>query len=94
MEIRLSTPDLYFDKRVERAAADAGCFARIKWREHTKVRFVLLRAAGSALYASSAAHDNVIRELLTRHPQATIRTARAHYAGLDDFQRQKDGALA
>ncbi len=33
-------------------------------------------------------HDNVIRALLTLDPDATVRTARAVYEGLEDFVRQ------
>lgn len=94
MEIRLSTPDLYFDKRVERAAANAGCFARVKWCEAWKVRFVLLCRHDSDAPASYAAHDSVIRQLLELDPGAKVRTAIAYYDGLADFQRQKDGELA
>ncbi len=33
-------------------------------------------------------HNEVIRALLTLDPGATVRTARAVYEGLDDFERQ------
>lgn len=38
--------------------------------------------------ASVADHDRVIRALLTLDPDATVRTARAVYEGLEDFVRQ------
>ena len=44
--------------------------------------------------ASYAAHDHVIRELLTLDPKARIRTAIAIYDGLDDYEGQKMGSLA
>ncbi len=35
-----------------------------------------------------AIHDSVIRALLTLDPEATVRTARAVYEGLNDFEQQ------
>ncbi len=34
-------------------------------------------------------HDRVIRALLTLDPDATVRTARAVYEGLEDFEKQR-----
>ena len=31
MEIKLARPHHFIDKQVEKAALDAGCWARIKW---------------------------------------------------------------
>ncbi len=39
--------------------------------------------------ADSGVHDRVIRALLQLDPDATVRTARAVYEGLEDFQRQR-----
>ncbi len=39
--------------------------------------------------SSTEAHDRVIRALLTLDPDATVRTARAVYEGLEDFERQR-----
>ena len=95
MEIRLSKPDLFFDNRIQDAAKKAGCYARIKWATAQQVRFVLVDRPMSKTPASYAAHDNVIRQLLTIDPKATIRTAIAVYEGLEGFEQQKTGgALA
>ena len=94
MEIRLSTPQLYLDKKIETAAGNAGCCACIRWWNPTQARFVLVRAPMSRAPASYAAHDHVIRELLTLDPKARIRTAIAIYDGLDDYEGQKMGSLA
>ena len=95
MEIRLSSPDLFFDNRIQAAAKAAGCYARVKWATTQQVRFILVERPMSKTPASYAAHDNVIRQLLEIDPKATIRTAIAVYDGLDSFEQQKaGGALA
>jgi hypothetical protein len=94
MEIRLSSPDLYFDQRIEGVASRAGCYARVKWATPVQVRFILVERALSKTPASFSQHDSVIRRLLELDPQATIRTAIAVYNGLDDFENQKSGALS
>lgn len=94
MEIRLSSPDLYFDQRIDAAANRAGCYARIKWTTPVQVRFILVERALSKVPASFSQHDSVIRQLLELDPKATIRTAIAVYNGLDDFENQKSGAIA
>lgn len=48
-------------------------------------RFVRFTLPG----ASVADHDRVIRALLTLDPDATVRTARAVYEGLEDFEKQR-----
>ena len=94
MEIRLSSPDPFFDQRIERAAEQAGCHARIRWNTAKQVRFVLVDRPMSDKPASYAAHDNVIRQLLTLDPKAVVRTAIAYYNGIDDFEGQKAGSLS
>lgn len=94
MIIHLSSPDLYFDKRIERIAEGAGCHARIRWSTPVEVRFALVERPMSDKPASYAAHDNVIRKLLGLDPKARVRTAVAVYDGLDDFENQKAGALS
>ena len=95
MEVRLSTPDLFFANYVARCAEAAGCYARVKWREPSKVRFILVARAMSDTPASYAEHDCVIRKLFERDPKAFVRTAIAVYDGLDSFEaQQKGGALA
>ena len=44
------------------------------------------------LDADERAHDRVIRALLTLDPDATVRTARAIYEGLADFEKQRGKA--
>lgn len=58
--------------------------ADIKWCRGNEVRFTLPGA-------TVAQHEQVILALLTLDPRATIRTARARYAGLADYQRQLAG---
>lgn len=95
MEIRLSKPDLFFDKAIEKAAGEAGCHAAIKWFDNWQARFILVDRALSKTPASYAAHDQVIRKLFERDPEAKVRTAIAVYNSRDDFENQKaGGALA
>ena len=89
MEIRLSSPDLFFDKRIERAAEQAKCFARIKWHEPLSCRFILVTRAMSKELASFQQHDDVIARLFMEDPHATVRTAMATYSGAADFMAQK-----
>ena len=95
MEIKLSKPDLYFDKHIEASAQACGCAALIRWFDMTSARFILVDRPHSRKHASYAAHDRVIRKLFERDPQAKVRTAIAIYNGADDFEKQKTGgALA
>ena len=89
MEIRLSTLDVFFDKRIERAAELAGCFARIKWARADGCRFILVDRPMSYKAATYPQHDQVIRLLLEHDPKAVVRTAIATYNGLADYQKQK-----
>ena len=93
MEIRLSKPDLYFDKRVEQAAAQAGCWPRIKWARPDAVRFVLVDRPMSKQIATFEQHDDVIARLFMEDPHAIVRTARALYEGAADFQAQKQARV-
>ena len=88
MEIRLSKPNPYFDQHITRAAEAVGCFARIKWARADACRFVLSEHADSFKPATFEQHDQVIRLLLELDPHATIRTSRATYEGLADFESQ------
>jgi hypothetical protein len=88
MEIRLSKPNPYFDQHITRAAEQAGCFARIKWARAAACRFVLVDRADSFKPATFEQHDQVIRLLLELDPHATIRTSRATYEGVADFESQ------
>ena len=95
MEIKLSKPDLFFDKHIEKSAAEAGCAVNLKWFDNWSARFVLVQHPTSKKPASYAAHDSVIRKLFDRDPDAKVRTAIAIYQGRDDFENQKvGGALA
>ncbi len=64
------------------------CFASLSSATPQGVRFKLLDASGNRA-ATEAQHDAVIRSLLTQDPQATIRTARAVYEGLADYEAQR-----
>ena len=88
MNILLSEPDLYFDKRIEAAAQDAGCYAFVRWSNPREVRFVLLDKA-MGVPASSKHHDEVIARLFMLDPQARIRTARITYDGAAAFYQAK-----
>ena len=95
MEIKLSKPDLYFDKHIEASARACGCEALIRWFDMKSARFILVDRPHSLKQASYAAHDQVIRKLFERDPDARVRTAIAVYAGREDFENQKaGGALA
>ena len=94
MEIKLSKPDLYFDKHIEACAVSSGCVAVIKWFDMKSARFILVDRPHSLKQASYAAHDQVIRKLFARDPAARVRTAIAVYASRDDFESQKMGSLA
>ena len=89
MEIRLSKADLFFDKKIEAAAKQAGCFARLKWCRADGCRFTLVDRPMSYKAATFKQHDQVIRLLLEHDPKAIVRTAIATYNGLADYQKQK-----
>ena len=94
MEIRLPYAEPWLDKHIELAASNAGCVARLKWHRADQARFILVDRPMSDTPASFAAHDKVIRQLLEKHPDAHVRTAKAIYQGLQDFHAQKAGALS
>ena len=89
MEIRLHTPSAFLDTRLDKAAADANCIARIKWWMPQGARFILVAAPMSDQPATFEQHDSVIRALLELDPRARVRTARATYESLEDFDAQK-----
>lgn len=92
MEIRLTTPAPAFESQIQAAARTAGCYARVKrsWvqlgRRH--LRFVLTDRPLSDRPASFIQHDGVLWALLQIDPGAEIRTAKAHFHGLADFEKQ------
>lgn len=94
MEIKLNKPHQFLDKSVEIAATNAGCFARIKWHMPYGARFTLHVSNTNPTPASFEQHDEVIHALLTIHPDARIRTARATYESLADFEAQKGARVA
>lgn len=94
MEIKLNTPHQFLDKSVEIAAMNAGCWARLKWQMPNGARFTLQAAPGLDVPASFEQHDAVILSLLTIYPDARIRTARATYESLADFEAQKQARVA
>ena len=89
MEIKLSTPDLFIDTHIDKAAADAGCYARIRWYNPNGARFILVADPMSDQPATFEQHDSVIKALLELYPRARVRTARATYESLEDFDAQK-----
>jgi len=80
MEIRFSKPIGSEVGTLYRVSRNAGCEARLTSANGRRVRFTLA--------TDEPGHDRVIRALLTLDPDATVRTARAVYEGLEDFERQ------
>ncbi len=89
MEIRHKTHNLFRDSHVRKAAEAAHCYANVKWSDPFSVRFTLHSAGPGSAPADVATHDKVILALLTLDPDATVRTARATYESLADFEAQK-----
>lgn len=87
MEIRFTEvgdvrpPGVSFRDLVNDAAGLHGMAVTITSERERCVRFRLLDA-------DTADHDKVIRALLTLDPDATVRTARAVFEGLADFEAQ------
>ena len=88
MEIRHHTHNLFRDSHVRKAAEAAHCYANVKWSDPFSVRFTLHASGPGSAPADTATHDKVIRSLLDLDPNATVRTARAIYEGLADYQTQ------
>lgn len=88
MLITFSTPLANPCDVIRDAAIDAGCYASITWSRSPQVRFILTTEAFGNSPASSDKHDAVIKTILTLDPDATVRTARAVYEGLQDFKTQ------
>lgn len=90
MEIRLHTPvdPLQLDENIVNAARDGGCFAKLKWVRETQARFILTSGQMTDNQAAPEVQDKTIRALLTIYPDATIKTARAVYESLVDFETQ------
>ena len=94
MEIKLARPHNFIDKNVEKAALDAGCWARIKWWMPEGCRFILVDKAMSKRPATFEQHDRVIASLFMQHPDALVRTAIATYRGAAEFELQRKGRVA
>jgi hypothetical protein len=91
VEIKLSKPDQFIDKKVEMAATQAGCWPVIKWWMPEGCRFVLVDKAMSKKPASFQQHDDVIARLFMHDPHALVRTAKAVYKGAAAFMgRERD----
>ena len=82
MEIRFSKPVGSEVGTIYRLAHVADVAVKLTSANGRRVRFTLPEA-------SIVAHDRVIRALLTLDPDATVRTARAVYEGLADFEKQR-----
>ena len=95
MNIRLSEPDLFFDKRVEAIARDSNCYALVKWHEPSEVRFILVQVIDGTPQLDRPAtfeqHDQVIARLFMYDPHAIVRTARVTYKGAAEFYAVKQG---
>lgn len=81
MEIKFSKPVGSEVGTIYRMARAADVAVKLTSANGRRVRFTLPAA-------STSAHDRVIRALLELDPDATIRTARAVYEGLDDYNSQ------
>ena len=96
MEIRFSDTwargNAYPEDTVKRAAKSACLHAHLKWADDSACRFILVEHPGSYHIADHASHDKVICALLAIDPLAEIRTAKAIYCGLADFERQNQCA--
>lgn len=88
MEIKLSTPDLFIDSKIDRIAASAGCIARIRWYNANGARFILVDRPMSNTPATFEQHDAVICSLLELDPRARVRTSLGTFDGLDDWLAQ------
>lgn len=89
MEIRHKTHNLSRAHHVAEAAESHHCYANVKWSNPFSVRFTLHSDGPGSPPADVATHDQVILALLTLDPDATVRTARATYESLADYQAQK-----
>ena len=95
MEIRLTHGfTTFIEVQVAQAASDTGCFANIKWHMPYGARFTLHASNVDRAPATFEQHDAVILALLTIHPDARIRTARATFEGLADWEAQKQARVA
>ncbi len=81
MEIRFSKEMPAPSGIVRRAALDQKVLVAIGKENHYSCRFTLA--------TDEHDHDRVIRALLTLDPDATVRTARAVFQGLADFEKQR-----
>jgi hypothetical protein len=94
MEIRHKTHNLFRAHHVAEAAKQHNCYANVKWSDPFSVRFTLHSDGPGSPAADVATHDKVILALLTLDPDATVRTARATYESLADFNAQKAARVA
>lgn len=94
MEIKLNTPHQFLDVNLALAAHEAGCYLNLKWWMPNGARFTLHISHTDHAPASFEAHDAVIKSLLDIYPDARIRTARATYESLEDFEAQKGARVA
>lgn len=98
MEIRFSKPLANPWTYLGGYAAAQGARAKLTNYKGASLRFQLQTSTKHAhngyttrtwRAASPEIHDRVIRALLTLDPDATVRTARAVYEGLKDFEKQR-----
>ena len=57
------------------------------WKRDNQAR-VTLKILGEDRAASTQAHEAFIAELLRQDPRATVKTSRAVYVGLADYEKQ------
>ena len=88
MEIKLIDPDDGLENDIYGSAIYAGCHAVVKWCKPTQCRFILVTKSGGNEQAPSDIQDRFIHNILTMYPDATIKTARAVFEGLIDWEAQ------
>lgn len=81
MLISFSQPRLGGEEHLHEIAGASGTRAKMTWSNPHEIRFTLPGA-------TEAQHESVIRALLELDPHARIRTARAVYESLEDYEAQ------
>ena len=92
MEIRFSDnwarTHAYPEDVAKRAARTAGCHWTMKWADDSATRGRLVETIGSFVFVDDAHHRAFALAVFSEDPHAEIRTAKAIYRGLEDFNKQ------
>ena len=90
MEIKLVNPVNPFKLKsdIVNAAEAAGCFVRLKRINELHCVFRFLTNSEGSQDAPFKIQDSAIKNLLTKYPDSTIKTARAIYESLSDYEAQ------